>query len=134
MALRRQEYEDEDTDVNLTPMLDVVFIMLIFFIVTATFVKIPGAEVEKVDADNVGALRSPIIVAIDSASNIWIDRNEVKPREVYAIMQEMIEDNPGAKAMIQVDAASENGPLLELMESMQAAGIQKIDVVTAPTS
>lgn len=134
MALRRRVEEDENTDVNLTPMLDVVFILLIFFIVTATFVKTPGQTVEKIDIETAYSIKSPIIIALDSTDTIWIDRKEVQPREVYAIMQEMIEDNPGARAMIQTDAESTFGALRALQETMQAAGIQKIDISTEEVS
>ena len=134
MAMRRRAEPEENTDVNLTPMLDVVFILLIFFIVTATFVKTPGIEVDKIDVKSSGSLNSPIIVAINGQNEVWIDRKEVQPREVYAVMQEMVSENPGASAIIQVDADSMNGPLLELMESMQQAGVKKIDVSTAPQS
>ncbi len=134
MAMRRRVEQDEDTDVNLTPMLDVVFILLIFFIVTATFVKTPGTEVNKVPVKVLGDIKSPIIVALTSTDEIWIDRKEVQMREVYAIMQEMIKDNPGAEAMIQVDADSTSGTLLELQGAMQSAGILKINVSTEADS
>lgn len=123
---------EEDTDVNLTPMLDVVFILLIFFIVTATFVKTPGAQVAKIDAEIAHSIKSPIIVAIDSSDTIWIDRRPVQMREVYAIMQEMIESNPAAEAMIQVDEGSTYGVLKQLQDNMVSAGIRKIDLSTAP--
>ena len=121
---------EEDTDVNLTPMLDVVFILLIFFIVTATFVKTPGTQVSKINAEISQSIKSPIIVAIDGNDDIWVDRRQVKMREVYAIMQEMIEDNPAAEAMIQVDAGSTYGVLKKLQDNMVNAGIRKIDLST----
>ncbi len=132
MALRRRVEEDEDTDVNLTPMLDVVFILLIFFIVTATFVKTPGTEVDKIDSEIAKSIKSPIIIALDNTDTIWIDRKAVQSREVYAVMQEMIEDNPGARAMIQTDAESTFGALKALQDTMMAAGIKKIDISTEP--
>lgn len=130
MAMRRRVEEEEDVDINITPMLDVVFILLIFFIVTATFVKTPGAPISKVDIKSVEPLNSQIIVALTDTDEIWIDRRQVQMREIYAIMQDMISDNPAAEAMIQVDADSRNGPLQELMAAMQDAGITKIDVST----
>lgn len=125
---------DEDAEVDLTPMLDVVFILLIFFIVTATFVKTPGATVEKVDLKKVGPINSPIMVALTSDDEIWINRKAVKMREVYATMQEMVEDNAGGEAMIQVDGQSSNGILLELQSNMVNAGVKKINISTEPQS
>ena len=133
MARDRRVEQDEDTDVNLTPMLDVVFILLIFFIVTATFVKVPGAQVSKIEAEISKPIKAPIIVALDENDKIWVDRREVKMREVYAVMQEMVEANPAAEAMIQVDADSTWGVLKALQDNMVSAGIVKIDLSTEAT-
>lgn len=125
---------EEDAEVDLTPMLDVVFILLIFFIVTATFVKTPGATVEKVDLKKVDRINSPIMVALTSEDEIWINRKAVKMREVYATMQEMVEDNASGEAMIQVDGQSTTGVLLELQANMVNAGVKKINISTEPQS
>ena len=132
MARNRRLEPEDQTDVNLTPMLDVVFILLIFFIVTATFVKTPGTEVDKITAEIGKPIKSSIIVALDENDEIWVDRRKVKMREVSAIMQDMIEDNPGGEAMIQVDEGSTYGVLKELQDTMVGAGIRKIDLSTAP--
>ncbi|WP_018996534.1 ExbD/TolR family protein [Hirschia maritima] len=121
---------EEDAEVDLTPMLDVVFILLIFFIVTATFVKTPGATVEKVDLEKVVPIKDPIMVALTSEDEIWINRKAVKMREVYATMQEMVEDNPVGEAMIQVDGQSTTGVLLELQGIMVNAGVKSINIST----
>ncbi|MEX2353312.1 MAG: biopolymer transporter ExbD, partial [Gammaproteobacteria bacterium] len=66
---------EEEQEINITPMLDVVFIMLIFFIVTATFVKETGIDVNKPDAPTAEVkTKANILIAIDSSDNIWIDR------------------------------------------------------------
>ncbi len=121
---------EEDAEVDLTPMLDVVFILLIFFIVTATFVKTPGATVDKVDLEKVVPIKDPIMVALTSEDEIWINRKAVKMREVYATMQEMVEDNPVGEAMIQVDGQSTTGVLLELQGIMVNAGVKSINIST----
>ena len=132
MSGRRSRVEDgDDMEVNLTPMLDVVFILLIFFIVTATFVKTPGKEVNKIETTIAESIKNPIIVALDETDAIWIDRKQVDLREVYAVMQEMVEDNPSAESMIQVDAQSSFGVLRELQEIMVNAGVRKINLSTA---
>lgn len=134
MARESRIAPEEDAEVDLTPMLDVVFILLIFFIVTATFVKTPGATVEKIDIKNVGAIKSPIMVALTSDDEIWINRKAVKMREVYATMQEMVEDNASGEAMIQVDGQSSTGVLLELQANMMTAGVKSINISTEPQS
>ena len=89
--------EDDASEIDLTPMLDVVFIMLIFFIVTAVFIKEPGAQVLKPEA--VTAELKPtvsILVAINSADEIWIDKDEVQPAAVRGVLERMIAENPKA--------------------------------------
>ena len=130
MAGNRRLEPEAEAEIDLTPMLDVVFILLIFFIVTATFVKTPGALVQKIDTRTSASIKSPIIVALDAEDSIWIDRKKVSEREIYAVMQDMIEDNPGATSMIQVDASSSFGALRRLQENMMNAGIRKIDIST----
>ena len=130
MARESRLPPEEDAQVDLTPMLDVVFILLIFFIVTATFVKTPGATVEKIDLEKVGPIKDPIMVALTSDDEIWINRKAVKMREVYATMQEMVEDNASGEAMIQVDGGSTAGVLLELQGIMVNAGVKSINIST----
>jgi biopolymer transport protein ExbD len=125
---------EEEPEVEMTPMLDVVFILLIFFIVTATFVKTPGADVEKVEIKNSSAIKSPIMVALTDKDEIWVNRKSIEMREVYAVMQDMVEDNPGGEAMIQVDGSSSYGILRELKETMVNAGVKKINISTEPNN
>ncbi|ACT58903.1 ExbD/TolR family protein [Hirschia baltica] len=134
MARESRIAPEEDAEVDLTPMLDVVFILLIFFIVTATFVKTPGATVEKIDLKKVAPINSPIMVALTADDEIWINRKAVKMREVYATMQEMVEDNSSGEAMILVDGQSTTGVLLELQSNMMTAGVKSINISTEPQS
>ncbi|MAN67500.1 biopolymer transporter ExbD [uncultured Hyphomonas sp.] len=115
-----------EDDVNLTPMLDVVFILLIFFIVTAQFIKEPGVDIVRPEVDN-KAVAKPlaILVAINADSQIYIDKKEVAPEEVSFTLKQMREDNPRGKIVIQADVASEAEVLVDLMET-----INKIDGAT----
>ena len=115
-----------EDDVNLTPMLDVVFILLIFFIVTAQFIKEPGVDIVRPEVDN-KAIAKPlaILVAINAESQIYIDKKEVSPDEVSFTLKQMREDNPRGKIVIQADVASEAEVLVDLMET-----INKIDGAT----
>ncbi|MEH6744005.1 ExbD/TolR family protein [Hyphomonas sp.] len=115
-----------EDDVNLTPMLDVVFILLIFFIVTAQFIKEPGVDIVRPEVDN-KAIAKPlaILVAINADSQIYIDKKEVAPEEVSFTLKQMREDNPRGKIVIQADVASEAEVLVDLMET-----INKIDGAT----
>jgi biopolymer transport protein ExbD len=115
-----------EDDVNLTPMLDVVFILLIFFIVTAQFIKEPGVDIVRPEVDN-KAIAKPlaILVAINAESQIYIDKKEVSPDEVSFTLKQMREDNPRGKIVIQADVASEAEVLVDLMET-----INKLDGAT----
>lgn len=107
----------DDEDVNLTPMLDVVFILLIFFIVTAQFIKEPGVDIDRVDVQN-DKKKTPlaILVAIDENSEIYIDKRKLDINEVGFTIREMREDNPNGKLIVQADDDSEARVLVELME------------------
>ncbi len=122
--------EGSDEDINLTPMLDVVFILLIFFIVTAQFIKEPGVDIVRPEVDN-KAVAKPlaILVAINADSQIYIDKKEVAPEEVSFTLKQMREDNPRGKIVIQADVASEAEVLVDLMETINKLdGSTVIDV------
>jgi len=82
--------EEEDNEINLTPMLDVVFIMLIFFIVTASFIKEAGIQVERPDAPTAEKQEdAAILIAISANDEIWIDRKEMDPRAVRGMIERL---------------------------------------------
>ncbi|MEQ8559215.1 MAG: biopolymer transporter ExbD [Henriciella sp.] len=119
-----------DDDVNLTPMLDVVFILLIFFIVTAQFIKEPGVEINRTEVDNLER-QNPlgILIAIDENSDIYIDKEQVQPQEVGYRIRELREDNPKGKLVIQADEDSEAGVLISLLETINKEdGLTRIPV------
>lgn len=106
-----------EDDVNLTPMLDVVFILLIFFIVTAQFIKEPGVEINRTEVDNLDR-QNPlgILIAIDDNSDIYIDKEQVTLQEVGFRIRELREDNPKGKLVLQADEDSDAGVLISLLE------------------
>lgn len=122
-----------EQDVNLTPMLDVVFILLIFFIVTAQFIKEPGVEIARQDVDNDANVKPlAILVAIDENSDIYMDKKKVEPNEVEFNIKELREDNPKGKLVVQVDNEADAEVLVNLMETIQSAdGSTVINVSTA---
>jgi len=94
--------DEEENEINLTPMLDVVFIMLIFFIVTATFIKEAGIQVERpntVTADTQDD--AAILIAISEVDEIWIDRQERDPRAIRGIIERLHAENPKGSIVIQ---------------------------------
>ncbi len=119
---KRQTYAGgggAEDDVNLTPMLDVVFILLIFFIVTAQFIKEPGVPIIRPDVENKSQAKPlAILVAINAESEIYIDKKVVDPDEVGFTLKQMREDNPRGKIVVQADVNSEAEVLVDLMETI----------------
>lgn len=119
--------EQDETSVDLTPMLDVVFIMLIFFIVTATFVKESGIDVDKPEAATaIVEEKASILVAIDAKDQIWIDRRQVDVRSVRSIIERLHAENPKGSVVIQADRNSRNEVLVQVMDASRRAGVYDI--------
>ncbi len=124
---RRRSRRAEQSEVNLTPMLDVVFIMLIFFIVTASFVKEAGIEITRPPAATaVRQERGNIMVAITANDQIWIDRRPVDPRFVRANIERLHAENPQGSVVIQADKDSKNGLLVQVMDAARLAGVKSV--------
>ena len=126
---RRRIRKTTESEVNLTPMLDVVFIMLIFFIVTASFVKEAGIDISRPSAATaVRKERGNILVAITADNQIWIDRRQVDPRALRANIERMHAENPQGTGVIQADEKSENGLLVKVMDAARLAGVSNISI------
>jgi biopolymer transport protein ExbD len=121
--------EDEDNEINLTPMLDVVFIMLIFFIVTASFIKEAGIDVNRPDAPTAESIADAnILIAISSNDEIWMDRRMIDPRAVRPNIERMHAENPKGSVVIQADKKSTNETLVIVMDAARAAGVYNISL------
>ena len=128
MRRRRSKSQDED-EVNLTPMLDVVFILLIFFIVTASFVKESGIDINRpAAATAVRKERGNILVAITPTGQIWIERRQIDIRAVRANIERLHAENPQGAVVIQADRESKNGLLVEVMDAAKLAGVENISI------
>lgn len=123
--------EDEGEEINLTPMLDVVFIMLIFFIVTATFIKEAGIQVERPDTVTADTQEdASILIAISANDEIWIDRKEREPRTIRSVIERMHSENPKGSIVIQADEDSTNEMLVIVLEAAKAAGVTNVAIAT----
>ena len=121
------EQEPEEGNVDITPMLDVVFIMLIFFIVTATFIKESGIDVNKPEsATSIVEENASILVTIDARDKIWIQRRQVDIRSVRSIIERLHAENPKASVVIQADTESRNETLVQVMDASRRAGVYEI--------
>jgi biopolymer transport protein ExbD len=121
--------EQDENEINLTPMLDVVFIMLIFFIVTATFIKEAGIDVDRPVALTRDQMAdAAILVAISPGDEIWIDKEQTDPKDVRTVLEKMHAENPKGSLVIQADSESTNEALVVVMEAAKQAGIANVAV------
>ncbi len=126
---RRRVRSQDDMEVNVTPMLDVVFIMLIFFIVTASFVKEAGLDVNRPDAATAERKeRGNILVAITENGQIWINKRQVDPRAVRANIERMHAENPQGSVVIQADENSRSGLIVQVMDAARLAGVYEVSI------
>ena len=123
--------EEEESEINLTPMLDVVFIMLIFFIVTASFIKEAGIQVSRPDAFTADKQENAaILVAISPNDEIWIDRREVEPKNLRTHIERLHAENPKGALVIQADEESTNEMLVVVMEAAKQVGVANVAIAT----
>ncbi len=121
--------DEEENEINLTPMLDVVFIMLIFFIVTASFIKEAGIDVNRPDAPTADKQEdAAILIAISETDEIWIDRRETDPRAVRGMIERLHAENPKGSIVIQADKESTNEALVIVMEAAKQAGVTNVAI------
>jgi biopolymer transport protein ExbD len=123
-SITQDPSDNEDEGINLTPMLDVVFIMLIFFIVTASFVKQPGIEVLKPPAETASAKKNAnILVAISAKNEIWIDNRKVDRDGVRAQIERLRAENPEGSVLIQADKDSYSEAVMAVMAAAREARV-----------
>ena len=130
-AANRFSRSDEDSAINITPMLDVVFIMLIFFIVTATFIKQSGIEVSRPEA--LTAEQKPtvsVLIAIGENGDIWIDKQKVDATAVRAHIERLHSENPKGGLVIQADKGANSEKLMAVLSAARAAGLTEVAIAT----
>ena len=126
---RKVRTEEEDAQIDMTPMLDIVFIMLIFFIVTTVFVKEAGIEVNKPDASRAVLHKNAnIFVAITADGKVWLDKREVSPESVRANIERLLTEQPTDYVIIQADVKAKHGRVVEVMDAVKAAGVARVSV------
>ncbi|AEE24279.1 MULTISPECIES: ExbD/TolR family protein [Paraglaciecola] len=121
--------DEEEAAIDMTPMLDVVFIMLIFFIVTASFVKEAGIDVNRPEAATaVKKDRANILVAISDKGEIWINKRKIDVRAVQANIERLHAENPQGTVVIQADKKATTETLIKVMDASRAAGITDVSI------
>ena len=129
--MRRKTHliENNDDTIDMTPMLDIVFIMLIFFIVTSTFVKESGIDVTRPQAQTaISQELTSILIAIDEHGEIWINQRRIDIRSVRANIERLYAENPQGTVVIQADKASQTGVLVQVMDQAKLAGVENVAI------
>ena len=123
MARKQRFREDEDAAIDMTPMLDIVFIMLIFFIVTTSFVKEAGIEVLKPKASNSKSNKSGnIFIAIRANGDVHMDKRQVDIERVAANIETMLAEQPTDTIIVQADKDARHGVVVKVMDAIKSAG------------
>lgn len=126
---RRHRGNDDDTQIDLTPMLDMSFILLIFFIVTTSFVKETGIDVSRPSAKSAERKeRGNILIAIRPNGEIWVDKRPVDIRAVRANVERLHAENPEGSVVIIADKASQTGVLVEVMDQVRLGGVDNVSI------
>lgn len=118
---------------NITPMIDMVFILLIFFAVNASFVKESGVEIERPNARTAEIQqKANIMIAVTRNDEIWIDRQRVDPRSVRGHVERLHAENPEGAVVILADEDSKTGLVIEVLDQTRLAGVENVAVAATP--
>ena len=127
--MARRRADTEEADINITPMLDIVFIMLIFFIVTTSFTKETGVTIIKPVAEQAVALQNgSILIAVRPNDDIWMAKRQVELREVRQMVERARAENPEGSVVIVADKGSRIGTVTQIMDQVKMAGVRGVAI------
>jgi len=115
---------EEETDIDITPMLDVVFIMLIFFIVTASFIKESGLDVNKPPESNEPPnpdAAKPIVIEINKLNEIRIERNVMDFRAIKSTVTRLKAERPEAAVVVRVHPKAKTKAIIQAIDGVKSA-------------
>lgn len=132
---RKHSTIDDESEINITPMLDIVFIMLIFFIVTTSFIRETGIDPQRPEAQTAtGQARGNILIAISDSGQIWMHKRPVELVDVRGMVEAARKETPESSAIIIADTRAQSGLLLDLMDQIRLGGVTKISIAAKPQS
>jgi biopolymer transport protein ExbD len=128
-GLSKRKDNEEAGEIDLTPMLDVVFILLIFFIVTSVFVTEAGIDVSKPEASTVEDTSGDmILIAVGPQGDIWIDGDQIDPRFIRARFELRLADAPNSAVIIQGDESASNEQIMLILKAAREANINDVSI------
>ena len=127
--LRKKRREEEESEINITPMMDIVFIMLIFFIVTTSFIKETGINPNRPEAETATrAEQGNILIAISPSDQIWMNKRPIELEAVKIMIEAAHAENPESSVVIVADELASTGLVLDVMDQIRSSGISKISL------
>ena len=127
--MARKHAPTEEAGINITPMLDIVFIMLIFFIVTTSFTRETGATISKPLAEQAVAIKQgTILIGVKSNDDIWMSKRRIELREVRSMVERARAENPEGSVVIVADKHSRIGTVTLIMDQLRLAGVEGIAI------
>ena len=127
--MARRHAHTEDAEINITPMLDIVFIMLIFFIVTTSFIKETGVDPNRPEAETAYKQeRGNILIAINSVGDIWMNKRKIDLGQVRQMVEQARNESPESSVVIIADEKAATGVLIDLMDQIRLGGVANISV------
>ena len=128
-GIMKKSGQEEAGEIDLTPMLDVVFILLIFFIVTSVFVTEAGIEVSKPEASTVEDTSGDLIlIAVGAGGDIWSDGDQIDPRFIRSRFELRLADAPNSAVIIQADQNSNNEQVMLILAAAREANIEDVSI------
>ncbi|NND44482.1 MAG: biopolymer transporter ExbD [Xanthomonadales bacterium] len=131
--MRRKHRPEEEAEINITPMLDIVFIMLIFFIVTTSFIKEKGLEVSRpsnAPPKQVEQQKGPIVIKIDGSSNITLKGRVLERKAVQANLEREKAEKPDSTLIVAAHPDAETDALVTILDAAEAVGVANVSVAT----
>ena len=129
MRFRHKRREEEESEINITPMMDIVFIMLIFFIVTTSFIKETGIDPNRPEAETAKrAELGNILIAVAPNDRIWMNKAPIELEAVKIMMELAHAENPESSVVIVADELASTGLVLDIMDQIRLSGISKISL------
>ena len=127
--MARRHAHTEEAEINITPMLDIVFIMLIFFIVTTSFTKETGATIVKPVAEQAVALQNgTILIGVRPNDDIWMAKRQIELREVRQMVERAKSENPEGSVVIIADRGAKIGTVTKVMDQVRLAGVEGVSI------
>ena len=128
--LNRNELLETTADIDMTPMIDMVFILLVFFIVSTSFIKESGVVVERPAAQTGIAQEAQYVIAVDVSNTLWIEGQSIDIRTLPSRLEHLLADNNKLAIIVAADSRSNSGVLINVIDLCRQAGVTNVSVAT----